>query len=124
MYAHRWLGMIAGHFLRKTLGNNSLNNKFDISINWIGIRFGLDKNQIVLESVCWLNPPRFTHNKNFLEIGEIAITLNLYSLWKLWNHKEEDGYEWSYIQVEDIMIEHFHINLEKTDVKGDAINLW
>ena len=94
MYFHRFLGMIAGYFLRKNLGNTPQNNKFDIHFGWIGLRFGLDKNQIVVNNIRWRNPPRFTHNKFFLESEEIAITINVDSLIRLWHHKG-DAYEGS-----------------------------
>jgi hypothetical protein len=72
MTYHRILAWTLG-FLVRTLMDKHWTGAFNIHIDWIAFRLGLDQNQICIYGVEWKNPKFFTNTPYLLRVGEITI---------------------------------------------------
>eukprot|EP00597_Dinobryon_sp_UTEXLB2267_P001207 CAMPEP_0170073806 /NCGR_PEP_ID=MMETSP0019_2-20121128/11181_1 /TAXON_ID=98059 /ORGANISM="Dinobryon sp., Strain UTEXLB2267" /LENGTH=490 /DNA_ID=CAMNT_0010283619 /DNA_START=660 /DNA_END=2132 /DNA_ORIENTATION=+ len=117
---HRALGMIVGWYIRVMLGNTAENGKFDIHIGWIGLRLGLDKNQIVISGIVWKNAPRFKSTPCFIYIKEVTLTISTKFIYRVLCALKLRGA----VQIDELTVDHLHVYIEKTDRKEDGINLW
>lgn len=78
LFAHRLIayliGFIARRVLRKQFWNDS--GLFNVHIGWISYRGFVDRQQIVLSNVIWLNPPGYENTPYLLHIKEVIIFLD------------------------------------------------
>jgi hypothetical protein len=118
---HRLLGYLVSLYVRNLLGWTQENGKFDINIDWIALRIGWDKNQILLSGIVWKNPPRFKSTPCFISIKELSLTISSQYVYRaLCKQKSaEDS-----IVIDEVVIDCAHIYIEKTNRKEDGLNLW
>ena len=64
--AHRALGYLLGSYLRSFLMTKK--GGFDLSFEWITVRLGLDKNEILISNFVWNNPPKYNKTPFFLKL--------------------------------------------------------
>ena len=118
---HRLLGFIVSLYIRNLLGWSKENRKFDINIDWIALRIGWDKNQVLLSGIEWKNPPPFKSTPCFVSIKEVSLTLSnqfLYrALCQLYTADES-------IVIDEVVIDGVNVYIEKTDKKEEGLNIW
>ena len=118
---HRVLGYIVSLYVRNLLGYTRENGKFDINIDWISLRLGWDKNQVVVSGIVWKNVPRFKSTPCFIRINEIALTVSTSFLYRtiMAKGKIEDS-----VVIDEVVIDTVHVYIEKTNRKEDGLNIW
>jgi Ca2+-binding EF-hand superfamily protein len=82
-FIHRILGYIAGYLIRSKLDPEKT-GKFNIHIEWISFRVGLDWNQVVIHGIEWRNPPGFNSGKHIflLRIVEVSLAIDVLSVYR------------------------------------------
>jgi len=82
-FIHRILGYIAGYLIRSKLDPEKT-GKFNIHIEWISFRVGLDWNQVVIHGIEWRNPPGFNAGKHkfLLSIAEVSLAIDVLSVYR------------------------------------------
>lgn len=117
---HRVLGYSVGWYIRTLMGCPEGGGKFDIHIGWIGLRLGLDKNQIIVSGFTWKNGPAFKASPFFVSIKEVAITISTeFIIRTLWARKVEDS-----IVIDEVAVDGVHVYIEKTSKKEEGLNLF
>ena len=119
---HRLLGLVVGLYVRNLLGWTQNNGKFDINIDWIALRIGWDKNQILFSGIVWKNPPRFKSTPCFISIKELTVTISSQYVYRALFR--QNSAEESIIVIDEVVIDNAHIYIEKTSRKEDGLNLW
>ena len=73
LFAHRLVAYLIGFIARRVLRNNFWEDSgiFNIHIGWISYRGLVDRQQIVLSNVIWLNPPGYENTPYLLHIKEV-----------------------------------------------------
>ena len=82
-YIHRILGYLAGYLIRSQMDPEKT-GKFNIHIEWISFRVGLDWNQVVIHGIEWRNPPGFNSDKHgfLLRIVEVSLAIDVLSVYR------------------------------------------
>jgi hypothetical protein len=75
---HRVLAFIVNSYIQTTL--TTTKKSFDIHIDWISLRIGLDRNEIVINGISFKNPPPFNYSKDFVHINEVRVVFSLKSV--------------------------------------------
>lgn len=104
-------------FLRSKLGCEP-SGKFNINIEWISLRFGFEKNQIVLSNFEWKNTPTFKNTPYFIKINEITLSFDIYTIYYAITDPKN---EFNSIRIHDISIDTINIYIEKHE---GLLNLW
>jgi hypothetical protein len=81
LFIHRILGYIAGYLIRSKLDPEKT-GKFNIHIEWISFRVGLDWNQVVIHGIEWRNPPGFINTPWLLRIEEVSVAIDVLSVFR------------------------------------------
>jgi hypothetical protein len=71
-FFHRLLGKLFGFYVRYRLGQKRIGS-FLVEVEWIGIRLGFDRNEILIHNVMFKNPPLFTNTPFFVSVEDILI---------------------------------------------------
>lgn len=120
-FYHRLLGQASGAFLRHILGWTPKNGKFFLEIEWISLRLGLDKNQIVVGGVSWRNPPQFK-KPFFLTIRELTVSFDAVSVLRAVRSGGSSA-----IHVHEITLDKANVHLESDRPKpkgSGCLNVW
>ena len=80
-FIHRILGCIAGYLIRCEKDPEKT-GKFNIHIEWISFRVGLDWNQVVIHGIEWRNPPGFNNTPWLLRIDEVSVAIDVLSVFR------------------------------------------
>ena len=80
-FIHRILGYIAGYLIRSEKDPEKT-GKFNIHIEWISFRVGLDWNQVVIHGIEWRNPPGFINTPWLLRIEEVSMAIDVLSVFR------------------------------------------
>jgi hypothetical protein len=71
-FFHRLLGKLFGIYVRYRLGRKRIGS-FLVEVEWIGIRLGFDRNEILIHNVMFKNPPLFTNTPFFVSVEDVLI---------------------------------------------------
>jgi hypothetical protein len=69
---HRLLGKLFSFYVRWRLGRKRVGS-FLVEVEWIGIRLGFDRNEILLHNIMFRNPPAFTDTPFFVSVEDVLI---------------------------------------------------
>lgn len=69
---HRLLGKLFSFYVRWRLGRKRVGS-FLLEVEWIGIRLGFDRNEILIHKVMFRNPPAFTNTPFFVSVEDVLI---------------------------------------------------
>ena len=75
--SHRIVGYLFGLAVRYKLGTAS--GAFQVDFQWIAIRIGFDRSEVVLHNIKWYNPPLFIETPHFCTIEEVVVRFDLLS---------------------------------------------
>lgn len=73
---HRLLGILFSFCVRQHLGRKRVGS-YLVDVEWIGLRLGFERNEIVIHNMMWHNPPLFTATPYFVSIEDILIRWNI-----------------------------------------------
>ena len=75
--SHRIIGYLFGLVVRYKLG--TANGAFQVDFQWIAVRIGFDRSEVVLHNIKWHNPPLFIETPHFCTIEEVVVRFDLLS---------------------------------------------
>lgn len=114
---HRFLGYVATVYLQKTMLQES--GAFNMSIEWISFRLGLDRNEIIIHGFKWKNPDAFKRTPYFIGIENITMTIDMERLIEIFFHNEDKP-----IHIPFLAIDNLHVHIERGEKKVQGMNLW
>ena len=75
--SHRIVGYLFGLAVRYKLGTSL--GAFQVDFEWIAIRLGFDRSEVVLHNIKWHNPPIFRETPYFCSIEEVVVRFDFLS---------------------------------------------
>lgn len=122
LIGHRVVGYILGLILRVVLRKSfqaASDGKFEIYIGWVSYRGFLDRNQLVISNIMWLNPPEFRKSPYLLRCRELSVSFNF------WDMVDTIRYLKA-IKFEEIVIDSLEVYFERvtTDSTENSLNIW
>ena len=104
-FIHRILGYIAGYLIRSEKDPEKT-GKFNIHIEWISFRVGLDWNQVVIHGIEWRNPPGFINTPWLLRIEEVSVAIDVLSVFRAITTDTS-------IHIQSIFVRGIDLNIER-----------
>ena len=126
LYINRILGHLVGYLIRSDKDHEK-SGKFNIHIEWISFRLGLDWNQVVIHGIEWRNPPGFNKTPWLLRIEEVSVAIDLLSVFKALTADASINIQSICIRDMDIHTERYTPSVdtspdERLHVKNGALN--
>jgi hypothetical protein len=110
-FIHRILGYIAGYLIRSEKDPEKT-GKFNIHIEWISFRVGLDWNQVVIHGIEWRNPPGFINTPWLLRIEEVSVAIDVLSVFRAITIDTS-------IHIQSIFVRGIDLNIERYSPSED-----
>lgn len=97
-------------------GASKNNGFFDIHMAWVSIRGVVDRVELVLHDVIWLNHPNFTHSPFVLYIKEIRVSFEpIHTIYAL---RYSGG-----LKIDEVMIDSMEVFFERADINQEKGHL-
>ena len=113
--SHRLLAYISGGILRYILRGDLISaGRWDIHFGWVSYRGFMDRNQLVLHNVIWLNPPSYNKTPFFLHIKEIVVSFSLLDIISFARFFKA-------LRLEMVMVDGVELFIERS---ATSLNLW
>lgn len=122
LISHRVIGYLLGLILRVILRKSfqaASDGKFEIYIGWVSYRGLLDRNQLVISNLMWLNPPEFKKSPFLLRCSEISVSFNFWDMINTVRFVKA-------IKFEEIIIDSLEVYFERvtTSTTENSLNVW
>lgn len=114
---HKVLGIIVTTYIQNTLTTKQ--GAFDINIEWISLRLGFDRNEIVVHGFSFKNPPNFDQSHDFIRIEELRVIFDIHSILRVFYHCNSNV-----LRINLIEIDRLTIHAEKGKRSSHGINVF
>ena len=123
LFGHRLLGYVLGLLIRGLLRRSFLGDNADqwrIHFGWVAYRGLLDRQQLVLHDVLWLNPTEYRETPFLLYVKELAISISIEDIFAMVRGRHDPST--LTVNIEEVMIDSLEVFIERN--AGGGINLW
>jgi hypothetical protein len=78
MTIHRVFGYLLTQYLQSKL--LAPDGSYNLTVDWISLRIGLDRNEVIFHGLTFHNPPQFQQTPYFIRVEETTVIVDLLSL--------------------------------------------
>lgn len=118
MSTHRLLGYLWNLNIQRNVRRSD--GSYNISVEWVSFRIGLDRNEILFHGTTFHNPPSFKHTPYFIRIEDTRFVVDIYSMIDvlIFGNKSRS------IHIILLEMDGINVYVERGEKKSDGINVW